>query len=54
MNLERIKELEAIIQDIDAKVANKQSHFLDDAGLTKMKQERKLVKSQIKELSNEA
>ena len=54
MNLDRIKELEYAIQDIDSKVAKRYSHFVDDASLTKIKQERKLVEAQIKELSNEA
>jgi hypothetical protein len=54
MNLARIKELEYVLSDIDSKVLRKYSHFVDDASLTKIKQERKLVEAQIKELSNEA
>jgi hypothetical protein len=54
MSLERIKELETAIQDIDSKVARKYSHFLDDANLTKMKQERNNIEHELARLNNEA
>jgi hypothetical protein len=53
MNLERIKELEYTIQDIDSKVARKYSHFLDDYNLTKMEQEKHIVNRELKGLKNE-
>lgn len=52
--MDRIQKLNEALRDIDSKIANKQSHFLDDAGLTKMKQERRIVEAQLKEISNEA
>jgi hypothetical protein len=54
MNFDRIKELEYTIQDIDSKVARKYSHFLDDASLTKIKQERNIIERELKGLKNEA
>jgi hypothetical protein len=53
MKLERIKKLEYTIQDIDSKIARKYSHFLDDASLTKIKQERNIVERELKGLKNE-
>jgi hypothetical protein len=54
MNFDRIEELEYAIQDIDSKVARKYSHFLDDASLTKIKQERNIIERELKGLKNEA
>jgi hypothetical protein len=54
MNLERIKELEYTIRDIDSKVARRYSHFLDDYSLTKIKQERNIIERELKGLKNEA
>lgn len=54
MDLERINELKSSLRDIDSKIAKKQSYFLDDASLTKMKQQRKFLVQQIEELTSEA
>lgn len=54
MNFDRIEKLEYAIQDIDSKVARKYSHFLDDASLTKIKQERNIIERELKGLKNEA
>jgi hypothetical protein len=51
--MDRIKELEAALLNIDQMIADKQSHFLDDAFLTKMQQERNFVYRQLKELTSE-
>jgi hypothetical protein len=51
--MDRIEELKAALYNIDQMIANKQSHFLDDAGLTKMQQERNFVNRQLKELTSE-
>ena len=56
MSKERLEYLERVLSDIDKKIASKYSHFLDDDGLAKINQEKKLVTAEIEKLkaTNEA
>jgi|LakMenE18May11ns_1017448.scaffolds.fasta_scaffold9757179_3 hypothetical protein len=56
MSNERLEYLERVLSDIDKKIASKYSHFLDDAGLSKIKQEKNSVIEEIQQLkaNNEA
>lgn len=50
MTAERLQYLERVLSDIDKKIASKYSHFLDDSGLSKIKQERNYVMEEINQL----
>ena len=50
MTAERLQYLERVLSDIDKKIASKYSHFLDDSGLSKIKQERNNVMDEINQL----
>lgn len=50
MTTERLQYLERALSDIDKKIASKYSHFLDDDGLSKIKQERNNVMEEINQL----
>jgi hypothetical protein len=56
MTTERLNYLERVLIDVEKKIASKYSHFLDDAGLSKIKQERNNVIEEIHQLkaNNEA
>lgn len=50
MTTERLQYLERVLEDINKKIASKYSHFLDDSGLTKIIQEKRLIEDEISKL----